>query len=84
MTEIDSSYPEIRVYTYGTFSVERLITNPSSSEQPRYEQIAKEEWRSRGPAISLLKLLLCRTSRRISRDTVIDTLWPEANVENAK
>ena len=83
MADIDSSYPEIRIYTFGTFSVERLITNLSSSEQPRYEQVSKEEWRSRGPAISLLKLLLCRTSRRISRDTVIDTLWPDAEVENA-
>jgi len=83
VADIDTSHTEIRVYTFGTFSVERLITNSSPSERPRYEKIAKEEWRSRGPAIALLKLLLCRTSRRISRDTVMDTLWPETNVENA-
>ena len=77
------SYPCIRVYTFGHFYVERLINKPSSHEAPHYEPVAKEEWRSRGPAIALLKLLICRNNRRISRDIILDTLWPEAEAEKA-
>lgn len=83
MIEVTTSHPTIRVYTFGTFSVERLVTDTTSSDTPRYERVARQEWRSRGPAISLLKLLLCRSSRRIPRDIILDTLWPEIDEDKA-
>ena len=84
MIEIASSHPLIRVYTFGEFYIERLTDNNSSlNNEPCYERVAREEWRSRGPAISLLKLLVCRTNRRVTRDVILDTLWPEIDAEKA-
>lgn len=83
MIEVTTSHPTIRVYLFGNFTVERLVTEFTSSDTARYEQVAREEWRSRGPAISLLKLLLCRSSRRLPRDVILDTLWPETDEDKA-
>lgn len=84
MIKTITSYPEFRVYTFGNFAVERIANNPSSNNQaPQYERVAKEEWRSRGPATALLKLLICRTSRRATRDVILDNLWPDADIDKA-
>jgi DNA-binding SARP family transcriptional activator len=39
--------------------------------------MTQEEWRSRGKALVLLKVLLCQKNRRASRDILIDALWTE-------
>jgi hypothetical protein len=69
--------PEIRVFTFGEFTLERLVTSPTEPDQPRYECVSSEMWQSRGTAISLLKVLLCKQRRRSSRDELLDALWPE-------
>jgi DNA-binding SARP family transcriptional activator len=81
VTQTASSYPSIRVYTFGNFRVERIAQQ--ADHQPLYEPVNKEEWRSRGPAIALLKLLICRTNRRATRDTIVDALWPETDADKA-
>ena len=73
MIEVKTSHPTVRVYLFGNFTVERLVTETFYSDNPCYEQVAKEEWRSRGPARALLKWLLCRSNRRIPRDVILDT-----------
>src|SRR5712692_1418349 len=80
MTEQGHAHPEYRVYTFGGFSLERLI-HPSASEEqaPQYAPVAKAEWHRRMAARSLLKVLLCRTRRRASKDELLDLLWPEAD-----
>jgi DNA-binding SARP family transcriptional activator len=70
--------PEMRVFTFGEFRVERLVpllTEPG--QPPTYERVSNEMWRSRGSALSLLKVLLCKQRRRASREELIDTLWSE-------
>ena len=77
MRVVEQAHPSIRIHLFGEFIVERLLPSPPSSiEAPRYERVRPEEWRSRGPAMALLKALLCRPRRRASRDALIETLWP--------
>ena len=76
-----SSIPLVRVWMFGEFVVERL----SSSEEhsPRYESVAPSSWQSRGTALTLLKVLLCRRRRRATKDVLIAAIWPEGE-EGAK
>ncbi len=77
MAEQGQAHPEYRVYTFGGFSLERLI-HPSASEgqAPQYAPVAKAAWHRRMAACSLLKVLLCRTRRRASKDELLELLWP--------
>ncbi len=86
MTERGQAYPEYRVSTFGGFSLERLIhPSPSASEEqaPQYAPVAKAAWHRRMAARSLLKVLLCRTRRRVSKDELLDLLWPGADALRA-
>ncbi len=70
-------YPVIRVYTCGEFALERLIPSSASPvDPPQYEPVPRGEWSHRGPAITMLKVLLCSDDRRASRDTLIEEIWP--------
>jgi DNA-binding SARP family transcriptional activator len=84
MTEQGQAHPEYRVYTFGGFSLERLI-HPSASEEqaPQYAHVAKAAWQRRMAACSLLKVLLCRTRRRASKDELLDLLWPQSDALRA-
>lgn len=80
MREMEQAHPLIRIHLYGEFMVECLQPSspsaPTTPTAPRYERVPHEEWRSRGPAMALLKVLLCHPRRRASRDTLIELLWP--------
>ena len=69
----------------GEFAIERLVRNPTRAEDepPRYARVARSEWSNRGPAMTLLKVLLCRANRRASRDELIEAIWPDHGVINA-
>ncbi len=69
----------------GEFALERLVPAPSriGDEPPRYERVARSEWSNRGPAMALLKVLLCRANRRASRDELIQAIWPDHESINA-
>src|SRR6266487_1541645 len=84
MAERGQAYPEYRVSTFGGFSLERLIPPSASEEQaPQYAPVAKAAWHRRMAARSLLKVLLCRTRRRVSKDELLDLLWPGADALRA-
>jgi DNA-binding SARP family transcriptional activator len=72
-------HPLLRIITLGEFAIERLVPVPSevAGEPPRYERVARSEWGNRGPAMSLLKALLCRPNRRASREELIEAIWPD-------
>jgi DNA-binding SARP family transcriptional activator len=75
----------VRVTTLGEFTLERLVSTHSlaSDEQPRYELVARSEWSNRGPAMALLKVLLCRANRRVTRDELVEAIWPDHGAINA-
>lgn len=80
MHEVDqhghASFPAIRVWTLGEFVVEQLH---SREEQERhYQAVTPQAWQSRGTAMTLLKVLLCRARRRASKDELIAAIWPES------
>ena len=84
--EHDSAeHPWMRITTLGEFAVERLVPAPllAPNEPPRYELVARNEWSSRGPAMALLKVLLCRPNRRASRDGLLEAIWPDHEELNA-
>lgn len=73
--------PIVRVWMFGDFVVERLI---SLQEHPlRYELVEPSAWQSRGTAMTLLKVLLCRRRRRATKDDLIAAIWPREE-EGAK
>lgn len=74
MYEMRPTRPSFRVHLFGEFIVERLF--PAPPDAPRYERVRYEEWQSRGPALSLLKALVCSPHRRASRDRLMEMLWP--------
>ena len=72
-------HPLLRIITLGEFAIERLVTVPSegAGEPPRYERLARSEWGNRGPAMTLLKVLVCRPNRRATREELIEAIWPD-------
>lgn len=78
-------YPLVRVITLGEFALERLVSAPSQAggEPARYARVAQSEWSNRGPAMALLKVLLCRANRRACRDELIEAIWPGHAAINA-
>src|SRR5260221_12502344 len=78
-------HPLMRVITLGEFALERLVPTPSRTpdEPPRYTRVARSEWSNRGPAMALLKVLLCQANRRASRDELIEAIWPDHEAINA-
>ena len=85
-TEHDQTkHPLMRITTLGEFALERLIRTPlrAQDEPPRYTRVAQSEWNNRGPAMALLKVLLCRANRRASRDELTEAIWPDHAAINA-
>ena len=81
-TEHDhAEHPRMRIITLGEFALQRLSW--ALDEPPRYELVARHEWGNRGPAMALLKVLLCRANRRASRDELIEAIWPDHEAINA-
>src|SRR5947209_9990186 len=72
-------HPLLRIIRLGEFAIERLVPVPSevAGEPPRYERVARSEWGNRGPAMTLLKVLVCRPNRRATREELIEAIWPD-------
>src|SRR5437763_3319097 len=84
--EYDQTEPPLmRITTLGEFALERLVRTPvrAGDEPLRYASVARSEWSNRGPAMALLKVLLCRAKRRASRDELIEAIWPDHEAINA-
>jgi DNA-binding SARP family transcriptional activator len=75
----------MRITTLGEFALERLVRTPSRTleEPPSYALVARSEWSNRGPAMALLKVLLCQPNRRASREELIEAIWPDHETINA-
>src|SRR5580700_7519546 len=80
-----AQFPLVRITTLGEFALERLVpaSSRSADEPGHYERVAQSEWSNRGPAVALLKVLLCRANRRASRDELIESIWPDNGQINA-
>ncbi len=80
-----TKHPLMRVTTLGEFALQRLVPAlpQDSDEPPCYEGVVRSEWSNRGPAMALLKVLLCRPNRRASRDELIEAIWPDHGEINA-
>jgi DNA-binding SARP family transcriptional activator len=78
-------YPLLRIFTLGEFAIERLIwaPPPEANGSPQYAPVAPHEWDSRGPAMTLLKVLLCRPDRRAIRSGLIRAIWPNGETLKA-
>ena len=76
------SSPVIRVYVFGEFAIERLVSGTEErGAAPHYERVSNDAWGGRGPAQALLKFLLCRHRRRAMKDELVEALWPEPDDE---
>ncbi len=76
------SSPVIRVYVFGEFALERLMSGKEEgAAAPHYERVSHDAWGGRGPAQALLKFLLCRHRRRAMKDELVEALWPEPEEE---
>ena len=76
--QVPTSAPVLRVYLFGECVLERLVAGSQEAGQtPRYQRVSNDEWKGRGPALALLKLLLCRHHRRAMKDELVAALWPE-------
>src|SRR5581483_4223659 len=80
-----AGYAVARILTLGEFAIERPVATATSAsgDPPRYTPVPANEWRSRGPAMTLLKVLLCRPSRRATRDELIEAIWSCGETLNA-
>ncbi len=77
-------HPFIRIFTFGEFAIERLISFPTASTiPPRYARLPWGEWGNRRAAMELLKILLCTPHRRASKDELIQSIWPDHSMINA-
>jgi DNA-binding SARP family transcriptional activator len=83
--DAQAKHPLVRITTLGEFALERLIHNSSRAEDepPRYALVERREWSNRGPAMALLKVLLCQPNRRASRDELVEAIWPDHESINA-
>jgi DNA-binding SARP family transcriptional activator len=80
-----TKHPLVRITMLGEFALERFVRTPTriEDEPPRYARVAQSEWSNRGPAMALLKVLLCRPNRRASREELIEAIWPNHEAINA-
>lgn len=75
------SPPAVRVFVFGECVLERRVD--ISEYEPQYERIPPTAWQGRGPALALLKLLVCRLHRRATKGDVVDLLWSGVHLKNA-
>jgi DNA-binding SARP family transcriptional activator len=74
------SAPAVRVFVLGECALERRVD--IARHEPQYELIPPTAWQGRGPALALLKLLLCRQHRRAMKDELVTLLWAGAHLKN--
>ena len=76
-----SSLPAMRVFVFGDVTLERRVTG--TGPEPQYDRIPPGAWQGRGPALTLLKLLLCRPRRRATKEDVVVLIWSGTQLRNA-
>ncbi|HVB72379.1 MAG TPA: bacterial transcriptional activator domain-containing protein [Ktedonobacteraceae bacterium] len=76
-----ASLPALRVFLFGDVTLERRVAG--TGPEARYERIPSGAWQGRGPALTLLKVLLCRPRRRATKEDVVALIWSGTQVRNA-
>ena len=76
-----ASLPAMRVFLFGDVTLERRVVETGSAA--RYERIPSTAWQGRGPALTLLKVLLCRPRRRATKEDVVALIWSGTQLRNA-
>jgi DNA-binding SARP family transcriptional activator len=72
--------PAVRVFLFGEVALERLVE--SASREPQYQRIPPTAWQGRGPALTLLKVLLCQPRRRATKQDVVALIWSRFPLKN--
>lgn len=75
----DARPPLMRIYTFGGITLEQLVSSPSDPT-PRYQRIPHDVWQSRGPALTMLKILVScpvLSARQATQEELIDAIWTE-------
>ncbi|GAC1470961.1 MAG: hypothetical protein PVSMB5_19130 [Ktedonobacteraceae bacterium] len=68
--------PLLKVTTFGEFTLEQLLPSLSpTTRQSRYIQLHWEDVSSRGTALMMLKILLCSSDRRATKEELIAAMW---------
>ena len=73
-------WPLLRITTFGEFTVERLVPSSPHIQTPHYVHLPWEDVNSRSAALTMLKILLCRSDRRASKEELIAEIW-DSNAE---
>lgn len=73
-TTTQSAYPQIKIYTFGEFRLERRSSG--AERPPSYQAIAHARLAQRSSALIMLKVLLCQPRRRIARTALAALMWP--------
>jgi len=76
-----AAVPLMRVFLFGEVMLERRLS--VAGQEPRYERVPAHAWQGRGPALLLLKVLLCRPRRRATKEEVVALIWSGAHLKNA-
>ncbi len=71
----NGAQPLLKITTFGEFTLEQLIPSPPHIRTPRYIHLPWEDMNSRGTALTMLKILLCRSDRRVSKEELIAAIW---------
>jgi DNA-binding SARP family transcriptional activator len=83
--EMQTPAPAIRIFLFGEVTLEqRRLLEESIEQEAEYECIPHAAWQGRGPALTLLKVLLCQPRRRASKDDVIAFIWSGVQLKNAR
>jgi DNA-binding SARP family transcriptional activator len=72
----ESNPPHFRIWLCGAFRVERRVGRS-------YEIVLATEWGGSSYPLLLLKALLCSPGRQARRDSLLETLWPDTDPEQA-
>ncbi len=66
--------PLLKVVTFGEFTLGQLVPAPPHT-LARYSQLPREDVNGRNTALMMLKILLCRSDRRATKDELIAAIW---------
>ncbi len=69
------AHPLLKVTTFGEFTMGRLVLSSPHIQKPRYIHLPWADVNSRGTALTMLKILLCRSDRRASKEELIAAIW---------
>lgn len=77
-----AAVPHIRVFLFGRFRVEQK-SSPDLLSNPDYQALEFPPWRPQASR-QTLAYLLCQRSRQCLREQILDALWPDRDLNQAR